>query len=234
MTSKNEEGQIPEDTYASRLANKENLKAWRFEKRAEAAIKALRKNGFEALYAADEAEAREEIVKRIGESATVGVGGSMTIREIGILEDLVGRSQVIYDHWKPGLAQDEILALRRAQLTCDVFLSSINALTLKGQLVSIDGIGNRIAAMTFGPRKVILAVGVNKITRDLDAALLRIKEVSAPLTLKESGAAIPCVQTGICNECDSPERLCRATVILDRKPMLTDTTVIVIGKELGF
>ena len=234
MTPKNAEGQITEDTYASRLANKEGLKSWRFEQRAEAAIKALKKNGFEALYAADQAQAREEILKRVTESETVGVGGSMTIREIGVLEDLTNRDHVIYDHWKPGLSQDEILALRRAHLTCDVFLSSVNALTLKGQLISIDGIGNRIAAMTFGPGKVILAVGANKITRDLDAALLRIKEVSAPLALKESGAAIPCVQTGICNDCDSPERLCRATVIIDRKPMLTDTTVIVIGKELGF
>ena len=234
MPERDVKEQIPEDTYANRLANKENLKKWRLKQRAEMTIKALQKNGFEALYASDHDQARAEILKRVPESATVGVGGSMTIREIGILEDLIKRSHVIYDHWKPGLPQDEILALRRAQLTCDIFLSSVNALTLQGQLVSTDGIGNRICAMTFGPKKVILAVGANKIVRNLDAALMRIKEVSAPLALKESGVAIPCIQTGICSDCDSPARLCRATLILDRKPMLTDTTVIVIGEELGF
>jgi hypothetical protein len=234
MTEKEVSEQVPVDTYAKRLANKANLKRWRLKQRAETASKALQRNGFEALYASDRDQARGEILKRVPESATVGVGGSMTIRELGVLEDLSEQGHDIYDHWKPGLSQDEILNLRRAQLTCDVFLSSVNALTLQGQLVSTDGIGNRICAMTFGPKKVILAVGANKIARNLDAALMRIKEVSAPLALRESGAAIPCVQTGICSDCDSPARLCRATLILDRKPMLTDTTVIVIGEELGF
>lgn len=234
MSERHAEQQLPEDIYARRLANKENLKRWRLKQRAQTAVKSLKKNGFESLYVEDRVQARKEMLRLIPNSASIGAGGSMTIREIGVLEELARQGHIIYDHWKSGLSQDEILAIRRAQLTCDVFLTSVNALTLQGQLVSIDGIGNRICAMTFGPERVIIAVGANKIARDLNAALTRIKEVSAPLALKDSGAAIPCVKTGICTDCDSPERLCRATLILDRKPLLTDITVLVIGEELGF
>lgn len=228
------EEEIPADIYTKRLQNKENLKRWRLQQRAEAAVKALQKNGFEALFSADRSVAREEVLQRIPDSSTVGVAGSMTIREIDVLGNLVEKGHVLYDHWNPGLSQDEILAFRRAQLTCDVFLSSVNALTLQGQMVSTDGIGNRVSAMTFGPRKVILVVGANKIVRDIDAALSRVHELSAPLAIRESGAAVPCVQTGICNDCESPARLCRVTLIIERKPVLTDTTVIVVGEELGF
>ena len=226
--------EMEEDLYAKRLANKENIKQWFAEQRAQRAMKALQKNGFDALHVPDRHHAREEILKLAPETGTVGVGGSMTIREIGVLEELAKHGHTIYDHWKPGLSPEEILQIRRAQLTCDVFLTSANALTLEGELVSTDGIGNRVCAMTFGPKKVIIACGTNKIVKNIEAGLRRVKEVAAPHTLKETGLPIPCVQTGICNDCDSPLRMCRATMILERKPLQTDITVLVIGEELGF
>jgi len=225
---------MEEDIYARRLANKENIKRWYLQERAQRAVKALQKNGFDAKYVEDRKKARREILKLIPKAASIGAGGSMTIREIGVLDDLAKRGHTIYDHWKPGLSQEEVLEIRRAHLTCDVFLASTNAITLEGELISTDGIGNRVCAMTFGPKKVIIAAGANKIVKDLQAGIRRVKEVAAPHTLKESGLSIPCVQTGICIDCDSPLRMCRATIILERKPFQTDITVLVIGEEMGF
>lgn len=224
----------PDDFYARRLANYENLKRWYYEERAKRTVEALQKNGFTAFYAEGVQEAREEILKLIPEGATVGVGGSMTIRQIGILPDLTKLGHRLYDHWVPGLSPEEILAVRHDQLTCDVFLSSANALTLDGQIVCCDGVGNRVCAMTFGPQKVIIAAGANKIAKDLDDALRRVKEVAAPQVLKETGLALPCTETGSCQDCHSPQRGCRVTLILERKPFFTDTTVVIIGEALGF
>ena len=212
----------------------ENIKRWYYEERAKRTVEALQKNGFTALYAEEQQKARQEILKLIPDGATIGVGGSITIRQLEVLPELTKKGHRIHDHWVPGLSPEEVLAIRRAQLTCDVFLTSANALTLDGQIVCSDGIGNRVCAMTFGPQKVIIAVGANKITRDIDDALRRVKEVAAPHVLKESGLALPCIETGYCHDCKSPQRGCRITLILERKPLFTDTTVVVIGEALGF
>jgi hypothetical protein len=223
-----------DDLYARRLANQENIKRWYHEERARRTVSALQKNGFTAFYVGERRKARQEILKLVPNGATVGVGGSITIRQLDILPELSKAGHRIYDHWLSGLSFEEVLAIRRAQLTCDVFLSSANALTLDGQIVCGEGIGNRVCAMTFGPPKVIIAVGANKITKDLSEAMRRVKEVAAPLALKETGLALPCLETGYCHDCKSPQRGCRITLILERKPFLTDTTVIVIGEALGF
>ena len=225
---------IPADLYARRLANKEGIKSQLLKQKGEKVVKALTKNGFAAMFVEDCKQAREEMLKLIPGGATVGVGGSITIREIDILGELSQRGHTIYDHWKPGLSQEDILDIRRAHLTCDVFLTSANALTLDGELVNAEGIGNRVCAMIFGPKKVIIAVGANKIVKDVHAALRRIKEVAAPQALSGTGLAVPCVETGICNDCDSPMRGCRITTIMERRPMITDCTVLVIGEPAGF
>ncbi|MFC1969764.1 lactate utilization protein [Chloroflexota bacterium] len=223
-----------DDLYARRLANQENIKRWYYEERAKRTVEALQKNGFTAFYVEERQKARQEILKLVPDGATVGVGGSITIRQLEVLPELAKAGHRIYDHWVSGLSFEEVLAIRRAQLTCDVFLSSANALTSDGQIVCGEGIGNRVCAMTFGPPKVIIAVGVNKITGDLNQALRRVKELAAPLALKETGVALPCLKTGYCHDCEAPQRGCRITLILERKPFFTDTTVIVIGEALGF
>ena len=223
-----------DDLYARRLANQDNIKRWYYEERAKRTVEALQKNGFTAFYVEERRKARQEILKLVPDGATVGVGGSITIRQLEVLPELAKTGHRIYDHWVSGLSFEEVLAIRRAQLSCDVFLSSANALTSDGQIVCGEGIGNRVCAMTFGPPKVIIAVGVNKISGDLNQALRRVKELAAPLALKETGVALPCLKTGYCHDCDSPQRGCRITLILERKPFFTDTTVIVIGEALGF
>ncbi|MFP4500110.1 MAG: lactate utilization protein [Candidatus Hydrogenedentota bacterium] len=231
----NTPAEVPEaDFYGRRLAQQAELRAWRLKQRGELAVRALRRNGFEAHFVATAAQATQAVLEAIPAGATVGVGGSVTVRQLGVVQALGDAGHTLYDHWAPGLSKEAVFGIRRAQLTCDVFLASVNALTLEGQLVSVDAFGNRTAAMMFGPHKVVLAVGAQKIVPDLEAALARLRDVCAPLALRESGADLACVQDGVCSHCKSEGRLCRATAILDCQPLCTETTVFVIGKEIGF
>lgn len=210
------------------------IRQWHDDLMAEEAAKNLTKHGFSVLRVSGRREACEELIKRIPPSKTVGVGGSVTLRELGILDRLRAQGNVLLDHWQEGLTQEDSLKIRRAQQSCDLFLTSSNAVTLKGELVNVDGFCNRIAAMAFGPREVIFCVGRNKLVADLSAAFARIKEIVAPMNAKRFGAKTPCVNTGRCMDCDSPERICRGTLILERRPMGTDMLVMLIGEDLGF
>ena len=119
-------------------------------------------------------------------------------------------------------------------MSADLFLSSANAVTLKGELVNIDGIGNRVNSINFGPGKVLLVAGYNKIVEDVQGGIERIKNVSAPLNAKRLNIDVPCAKVGKCLDCNSPNRICRAIVIHERKPSLTDIFIILVGEELGY
>lgn len=207
---------------------------WHNDTFGEKVVKALEKNNFQAYYAANRTEAVEKVLALIPANATIGVGGSWTLKELGIPEQLEKKGHTVYDHNKPGLALEESIALRRKELLCDVFLSGTNAITLDGQLVNTDGTGNRVAAMSFGPQKVIVVVGVNKIVSDLDAAMERIEIYAAPINNKRLGRPNPCTVTGMCMDCQGSTRICNITTILHKKPPMIDFQVIVVGEELGF
>ena len=223
-----------ENPYFTRLKNMEKTTKWLKGQRGKKAVEALNKNGFESKYISDGKTACAEILNLIPKDAKVGVGGSMTMRQIGVMDTLEKKGNVIYDHWKPGLSPEDVLKIRRAHLTCDVFLTSANAVTMEGMLVSTDGAGNRVGAMMFGPGKVIVVAGVNKVVNDLHSAFRRIKEVATPQVVKDMGLEIPCAVTGFCSDCNSPMRACRATVILERKPFFSDIHVLIVGEDLGF
>ena len=170
------------------------------------------------------------------EVKSIGVAGSVTVRELNILAALEGKGKDIYDIWDPSLSPEELLQTRRAQLTCDLFLTGTNALTLNGEIVNIDGTGNRVAAMAFGPKKVVVIAGVNKIVRDSDEAIKRIHEIASPMNCRRMRDHLktPCGETGICNDCRSPHRACRITTIMNQRPLQADISVYIIGKEIGF
>ncbi len=212
----------------------DQIKQWWIEERAKRAIEKLKAHDFQAIFLKTKEEASEEILKHISKNLKIGVGGSVTIRELGILERLKSQGNIVLDHWVPGLTKDESLELRKSQMTSDLFLSSVNAITLNGEIVNIDGIGNRACSVTFGPQKVILVVGYNKIVENFDEAIKRIRNISAPLNARRLNIDVPCAKTGRCVDCNSPNRICRAIVILERKPSLTDILVILVGEELGF
>lgn len=210
------------------------FKQWWIEERAKKTIEELEAHDFKVVYVKTKEEAVEEIWKHIVPDAKVGVGGSVTIRELGILDQLKARGNIIYDHWTPGLSKEESFQIRKDQMTSNLFLSSVNAITMNGELVNIDGIGNRVNATNFGPGKVILVAGYNKIVEDVQEAIKRIKNVAAPINARRGNFDVPCAKLGKCVDCNSPNRICRVIVIHERRPSLTDILVILVGEELGF
>lgn len=207
---------------------------WHNDTFGEKVVKALEKNNFQAYYVATRAAAIEKVNSLIPAGATVGVGGSWTLKEMGIPEQLEKDGHEVYDHNKPGLTMEESMSLRRKELLCDVFISGTNAITMDGQLVNTDGSGNRVAAMSFGPKKVVVVVGVNKIVADLDAAMERIEMYAAPINNKRLDRPNPCTVTGTCMDCQGATRICNITTILHKKPPTIDFHVVIVGEELGF
>ncbi|MCS7116784.1 MAG: lactate utilization protein [Nitrososphaerota archaeon] len=211
-------------------------KVWYNEKIVETTLKNLTKNGFNVLYVPKKEDALKKILEMVPIDAKVGVGGSLTIREMGLIEALKNRGNIVLDTWQPNLPKKDELEMRRNHLTSDVFISSTNALTIDGKLVNIDGVGNRVAAMIFGPKKVIVVAGINKIVKDVNEGIKRIRDLAAPLNAKRSNRKTPCALTGFCDEenCEPPDRICKVITIIERKPTETDTTLILVGEPLGY
>jgi len=208
-------------------------KEWFIEKMLERTIKALSSNYFDAHSFTNRESLINSIMQYVTPGSKIGIGGSLSLRGIGLIERLTDQNTQVLDHWKQGLTKEEISAIRHSQLTCDLFLSSANAITEKGDIVNIDGFGNRVNAMTFGPQKVIIIAGYNKIVPDVNSALDRIKRVAAPLNAKRLGLPLPCAETGYCHDCKTEARICRVTSIIQRRPSGTDVSVYLINEELG-
>ena len=211
----------------------EQLERWFREKQVERTINALKKNNFEVLYVPDSKTAFEEVMKRIPDEATVGIGGSVTLTQLGLQESLGKRKvQLIWPH-QQAKSDEERLELFRKCFASDVFLTGTNALTEDGKLFNVDMTGNRVGAMFIGPKKVIVVSGVNKIVKDLEAAEKRVKEWVAPQNAKRLKKKTPCVETGVCGDCSSPYRICNIYVSLAKKPSRTEVVVILVGENLG-
>lgn len=197
-------------------------------------VEALKKNNFAASYVKTRKEALEKLLALIPQTATIGIAGSWTIKEIGLDTALEDRGNTVYNHNKPGLTKEESLAVRRKELLSDVFLTGTNAVTLDGQLVNVDGAGNRVAAMTFGPQQVYVIVGINKIVKDVNEAQQHIKLYAAPINNKRLSLPNPCVKTGECMNCQSPSRICNITTIMHKRPLAIQIHIVVVGEQLGF
>lgn len=203
------------------------------EKKIENAITSLAKHGFKAEFVANKESAARIILERIPKDARVGIPGSKTIRQLGLDKALSARGQALFDHWQAGLGGEENLKMRKAQLTCDILLTSSNAITETGEIYNMDGIGNRIAAMAFGPGLVMIVAGKNKLVPDLEAARERLQKIAAPKRAAELNLKLPCVKNEECGDCNSPARICNAELILHRRPTLTKMEVYIIGEDLG-
>ncbi|MGN0846677.1 MAG: lactate utilization protein [Kiritimatiellia bacterium] len=184
----------------------------------EKTAEALRRRGFGAVCCATRAEAAAYVMKLAEGAATIGQGGSMTLKELGLPEALAAAGKA---------------PARRADV--DLFLLSANALTADGRIVNIDGNGNRVAASINGPRKVCYVIGRNKIVAGgVDDAIARIKACACPPNCRRLGKNTPCAATGVCGDCDSPDRICKVTVIFDRKPTGVACDVVLVDEELGY
>ena len=210
------------------------LTQWSNEQKCEKAVEALGQNGFTAVYCRTSQEAHDYIIKEAADVRSIGFGGSRTVVDLEVQAKLREQGKEILDHGLPGLSGEEKMATMRRQLTCDLFLAGTNAVTLNGWLVNIDGNGNRVAALTFGPKKVIVVVGRNKLVDgNLQAAIDRIKNYASPANARRLNLNTPCAKTGFCSNCNSPDRICRITSVIDRKSKTMDFRVLIVNEDLG-
>jgi hypothetical protein len=207
---------------------------WFRHLQAARTISALQKNNFDAHWVPDIATLLEAIFKIIPKGATVGVGGSMTLNQIGFFEKAEQHNIKLINPSLQKLSMEDFTEQRRQILLADVFLSSANAITEDGMIFNIDGTGNRVASMTFGPKKVIVVCGINKVVKDIEAAQKKVREYTAPMNAKRIGLKTPCAETGVCADCASPQRICNVFVTMAKKPTRTDMTVFLTDEHLGF
>jgi len=205
---------------------------WLWQKLGGKCVRNLEKHNFDAHLVSSVEEGKSLILNMISGYESFGFGGSGTTRALGVIEELRAQGKTLYDHWTVPKSED--LETRLGQGRCDCFFCSANAVSATGEIVNVDGVGNRTNAMTFGCKKVIIVAGMNKVTHDLDSALRRVQEVAGPMRAKSLNMETPCAETGICSDCNSPQRICRITLILRRKPMMTDVSVVLISERLGF
>lgn len=199
----------------------------------EACKKALEKNGMKA-YLVEDAQADRELVNAmIKDHETVCDGGTMTLQETGILDMLNHRDLVFHSHSDPTMTREQSDAEARKAFSADTFIASTNAVTLQGELVNIDGHGNRVSAMIFGPKQVIIVAGYNKIVEDEEAAKKRIREIAAPANSVRLHKQTPCSKTGSCQDCYSKDRICSSYVKInyDKEDRIR---VILIAEAYGY
>jgi hypothetical protein len=205
------------------------------EKVARQIIAELEKKQMAGNYSPTAAEAKEAVVRMIPTGAKVFRCGSTTLVEMGLWESIKALPGVtVIDPYRPELSPEEGLDQRRLGLTADIMISSTNAITLDGTLVNLDGMGNRIAAMAFGPKKVILVVGMNKVVPDLDSALKRVKHVASPMNCIRLNMPTPCTQTGLCIDCRTPSRICNMWSIIEGQAIKNRIHVQLVGESIGY
>jgi hypothetical protein len=205
------------------------------EKVARKIIKNLEKRRMAGSYTATADQARDEIIEMIPQGATVFRCGSMSAVGMGLWDSIEALPGVtLIDPYRPELSPEEAMELRRRGLTADVMIASTNAITLDGRLVNLDGMGNRVAAMAFGPKKVILVVGMNKVAPDLESAVARVKHYAAPVNNIRYGLKNPCVETGLCSDCKTPQRICNMWSIIEGHMIKDRIHVKLVGENLGY
>lgn len=189
--------------------------------------KTLEAAGFTVQWFPTAQAAKEALVARFA-GKTIGMGGSVTLRDLGLYEALSQRGTV-YWHWQqPG--PETLAQAAKAQ----VYLTSVNALAETGQLVNIDGTGNRVAALCFGPTQVVVVAGMNKVAGDLDGAMRRAREVAAPMNAQRFPLKTPCVANGLCADCKGPDSICAQIVITRMCKPAGRIKVVLVGEDLGF
>lgn len=208
------------------------------DKKIDTLIKNWQKRNIPGIYCKNKEQAVEKMLKIIPVSAGVGISGSVTLDELEIVKRLESRGNNVFNQYKSGISRDENLGLRRKGAQADYYLASSNAISEKGELVFLSAYGNRIAGISYA-KNVIIAAGINKIAKDLDAAIKRAREYATPLNCKRlKGWDTPCIKDGICRKeiCLFPEykRMCCQVLIIEAEVTPDRLKVILVGEDLGF
>lgn len=195
---------------------------------------ALAKNNFESYIAENGAEAVKIMLSLIKEGDVIGLGGSVTLTQLGIVDILRNPKYSLLDRYADGLTPEQANEVLRRSLLSDVFVTSTNAVTENGELYNVDGRANRVAAMLFGPKSVIVIAGWNKIVKDLEAADVRVRQIAAPMNCVRLKRGTPCTINGSCMDCKSDGRICADRVVMARQMTKGRVKVILVAEELGY
>jgi len=207
-----------------------------YQLQADGIIRNFKKRGIAGIYCENSSQAVAQICGMIPAGSLVGLGGSETIMESGLIDALRRMDIRLLDRYQEGISKEEVDAMRLQGLHSDVFICSSNAITGDGKLVNIDGTGNRVAAMIFGPKKVIIIAGMNKVAPDLTAAIARVKNTAAPANSIRVGVETPCSHVGFCQDphCHLPQRICCQLVVTEASMTPGRITVCLVGEILGY
>ena len=208
-------------------------KELRNERLAERMIKNLKRRNMEAFYCPTAAEAVKKVSELIADGSSVTWGGSMTIRDMGIPQALKDRATLEVLDRDEVTDREEVVKIYERAFTADVYLSSANAISEEGVIVNIDGNGNRVAAITWGPKKVIFIIGLNKVAQTVEAALARARSTASPINAARFDIKTPCQVDGVCHNCNSPESICNYVHFLRNSPH-GKHTVILVGEAFGY
>jgi len=204
----------------------------------EEVAKNLVANNFEVKIAENKNAAKKIVLGSISKDAIVGIGDSATVRQTELVEELERKGIKVLNPFLKELTTDPAKTavrddISRQIFSSNVFVSGANAVTRDGKIVNIDAVGNRVASMIFGPRKVFIIAGKNKIVKDVDEALYRIKNLIAPFHARTKGFATPCAQTGKCSECSAQKRICSVISVIEKRPWRTQISIILVNEDLG-
>ena len=208
-------------------------KELRNERLAELMIKNLKRRNMEAFYCPTAAEAVKKVSELIPDGSSVTWGGSMTIRDMGIPQVLKDRKTLNVLDRDDAPDRESVIKIYERAFTTDVYLSSVNAISEDGVIVNIDGNGNRVAAITWGPKRVIFVIGMNKVAQTTEAALARARSTASPINASRFDIKTPCQVDGVCHNCNSPESICNYIHFLRNSPQGRHI-VVLVGEDFGY
>ncbi len=200
----------------------------------EKAIDSFRRNNIQGYYVSNKNELIDLLKKMIPENSTIGSGDSITLEQLGVFDYLRNSNVMFYDKHKKDLTSDQKREIYLENFRADIFISGSNAITAEGAIINIDGNGSRVAPMLYGPQKVILIVGTNKLTNNMAEGLNRVRQISAPLDAKRLKKNAPCVKLGRCIDCKSADRICNDFVIISRQFDPNRIHVIIVEGDYGY
>ena len=204
-----------------------------YEKRGKLLVKALQNRHFDAYYCANSTEALSKALELIPEGASVGWGGAESAQQIGLMNAVKSGNYVAIDRDECTTPEERTLAAVKS-LAADVFITGANAMSLDGQMVNIDGTGNRIAGIIYGPKTVLVIAGMNKVMDDLQAAINRARTIAAPINQQRFQLSNPCTVTGSCADCKSETCICNHILVTRHCRPVGRIKFILVGEELGF
>ncbi len=211
----------------------DKVQKWAAECAAKEMVEILKAHSYSAQYADNLEEARKMVLELVPEGSSVSVGGSVTLEEMDLVETFRSGNYSFFERYKQPDWPSTVEVYRQG-LLADVFVSSANAVTKNGEIVCLDCTGNRAASMIFGPKKVVIIMGANKIVENLEEGIARAKKI-APLNCKRVGHQTPCAETGVCTNCEIQARMCNAIgVVTTGVKFEGRINVIMVGDEVGY